>query len=541
MHETFCKIDAKETEIVQLRKTIESLQFDVVSLSSQKDLMEKRMNESSESSTGVVSGLLKKVDTMTTQIRESTAKISSLDQQVSEKNELISSLQTQLHSFQQRLYESESAHVSELAEIQNTMSEESLASNSQITRLEIELSHIRTERELQDARLDAAVKRYETVSVQLQEREDEVRLLQSTMHIDRMSHQNSLAVASQIRVTALTQISRAIQKELSTQFGGLEQRASVKLMDIEAKLSRFQRRVFSFVSTVRVQRKDRAQTQHMQKLLQHHQQELSSSRQTNDDAMSAIRELLEWLRSLRYTGVTDYISVLDNEALFTNGTGGITGVTLSSSKLPNLIRHAKVQLQGVLSAQQELINEQRKSVWEKEMALQETEKKIITAATPSTMPPPRTPNTGASYVFSTDLPGRSMSRERPISVGRGRLTSAASTPMPSARYLKSGTGTGDLGWPEREHERDGSPAAREITRLHTELKNEKARLATLQEQHSDLLSLLAQQELELNAVRDALLTAGGSDAVGRALSKARRTAKSRYGTYVDFREGTNLG
>ena len=61
-------------------------------------------------------------------------------------------------------------------------------------------------------------------------------------------------------------------------------------------------------------------------------------------------------------------------------------------------------------------------------------------------------------------------------------------------------------------------------------------LYLLQEQHNDLLSLLAQEEVELGVFREALGLSAGSAAVRTALLEAQRASVERYGTYVNLRE-----
>ena len=63
----------------------------------------------------------------------------------------------------------------------------------------------------------------------------------------------------------------------------------------------------------------------------------------------------------------------------------------------------------------------------------------------------------------------------------------------------------------------------------------------LQEQHSDLLSLLAQQEVELSVFRSSLESRAGYAAVLGAEDEARKASIERYGSYTDFRqlEGDN--
>jgi chromosome segregation ATPase len=83
-----------------------------------------------------------------------------------------------------------------------------------------------------------------------------------------------------------------------------------------------------------------------------------------------------------------------------------------------------------------------------------------------------------------------------------------------------------------------SPAAKEMSRLHAEISLERRRLHFLQEQHSDLLGLLAQQEVELSVFKDVLEESGGNKAVTYAEEESRRVTIEKYGYYTDFRQCT---
>jgi hypothetical protein len=65
---------------------------------------------------------------------------------------------------------------------------------------------------------------------------------------------------------------------------------------------------------------------------------------------------------------------------------------------------------------------------------------------------------------------------------------------------------------------------------------QRRRLQQLQEQHNDLLSLLAQQDLELSVFRSTLEGKLGPRAVTEAESQAERRCIERYGSYVNTRE-----
>ena len=61
----------------------------------------------------------------------------------------------------------------------------------------------------------------------------------------------------------------------------------------------------------------------------------------------------------------------------------------------------------------------------------------------------------------------------------------------------------------------------------------------LQEQHADLLGLLAQQEVELDVFRNVLEQLVGSDKVQMAEEKSQLMAIKKYGSYTNFRPTFN--
>lgn len=83
-------------------------------------------------------------------------------------------------------------------------------------------------------------------------------------------------------------------------------------------------------------------------------------------------------------------------------------------------------------------------------------------------------------------------------------------------------------------------SSKELDRLHAEILQERRRLYALQEEHTDLLGLLAQQEVELKVFRETLEVEAGEKAVERANEKAQRVAIDLYGTYVSFRANEDL-
>lgn len=58
---------------------------------------------------------------------------------------------------------------------------------------------------------------------------------------------------------------------------------------------------------------------------------------------------------------------------------------------------------------------------------------------------------------------------------------------------------------------------------------------SLQEEHNDLLGLLAQQEVELSVIRDAMERSLGADYLMTVDEEAMRIALDRYGNYINFR------
>ena len=59
---------------------------------------------------------------------------------------------------------------------------------------------------------------------------------------------------------------------------------------------------------------------------------------------------------------------------------------------------------------------------------------------------------------------------------------------------------------------------------------------TLQDTHNDLLSLLAQEELELSCFRRALEKHAGQEAVSSTFVEAEALSVEKYGSYVNLRD-----
>ena len=80
-----------------------------------------------------------------------------------------------------------------------------------------------------------------------------------------------------------------------------------------------------------------------------------------------------------------------------------------------------------------------------------------------------------------------------------------------------------------------SPQAKDMARLHSDMLKKQRMLDELQEEHSDLLSLLAQQELELSVFRNRMLSLSGSSVVSTVEREAREASIEKYGSYTEFR------
>ena len=62
----------------------------------------------------------------------------------------------------------------------------------------------------------------------------------------------------------------------------------------------------------------------------------------------------------------------------------------------------------------------------------------------------------------------------------------------------------------------------------------------LQEQHNDLLGLLAQQEVELHVFRDKIKEIGGRQTYAQCIQETKRLSEKKYGTYVTFRPDDDM-
>jgi chromosome segregation ATPase len=80
-----------------------------------------------------------------------------------------------------------------------------------------------------------------------------------------------------------------------------------------------------------------------------------------------------------------------------------------------------------------------------------------------------------------------------------------------------------------------TPSAKEAARYHAELIRERKRLVVLQEEHADLLGLIAQQEVEISVFREKLHKLLGQD-VETVEREARDNVEKQYGVYTNFRD-----
>ena len=67
--------------------------------------------------------------------------------------------------------------------------------------------------------------------------------------------------------------------------------------------------------------------------------------------------------------------------------------------------------------------------------------------------------------------------------------------------------------------------------------SERRKLQSLRDTHNDLLSLLAQEEVELGVFREMLERYAGEDKVLEALRLAQQSAIDKYGSYVNLHDG----
>lgn len=80
-----------------------------------------------------------------------------------------------------------------------------------------------------------------------------------------------------------------------------------------------------------------------------------------------------------------------------------------------------------------------------------------------------------------------------------------------------------------------TPDGKDMARLHSEIVKERRSFAELKESYSDLLELLAQQELELSVFRGKVSIAMGQKALEDAEDEVRKQAIDKYGSYTNIR------
>ena len=80
---------------------------------------------------------------------------------------------------------------------------------------------------------------------------------------------------------------------------------------------------------------------------------------------------------------------------------------------------------------------------------------------------------------------------------------------------------------------------KEIARLTGEVVSERRKIQSLRDTHNDLLSLLAQEEVELGVFREMLERYAGEEKVFEALRLAQQSAIDTYGSYVNLHDGVD--
>lgn len=66
--------------------------------------------------------------------------------------------------------------------------------------------------------------------------------------------------------------------------------------------------------------------------------------------------------------------------------------------------------------------------------------------------------------------------------------------------------------------------------------SQRKKLVVLQEEHADLLGLIAQQEVELSVFKSKLATILGESTAAQIEMEARDSVEKQYGIYTNFRE-----
>jgi hypothetical protein len=71
--------------------------------------------------------------------------------------------------------------------------------------------------------------------------------------------------------------------------------------------------------------------------------------------------------------------------------------------------------------------------------------------------------------------------------------------------------------------------------VHSQMRTQQKKLLSVQEEHAELLGLLAQQEMELMIFRKILEAANGVKMLKSADKKVKEAVVRRYGAYINYR------
>jgi chromosome segregation ATPase len=139
-------------------------------------------------------------------------------------------------------------------------------------------------------------------------------------------------------------------------------------------------------------------------------------------------------------------------------------------------------------------------------------------------------------------------KEREIKTLEGTLVSVRerAMQMQASSHSQSGPET-PLGVGFPRHVNMGGSDDASLSQLQGEIAKERRKLHSLQQEHADLLGLLAQQELEVSILRKVLEGEAGPQTLQQADEKVRQEAMRKYGAYTDYRgdgddgdDGTDL-
>jgi chromosome segregation ATPase len=139
-------------------------------------------------------------------------------------------------------------------------------------------------------------------------------------------------------------------------------------------------------------------------------------------------------------------------------------------------------------------------------------------------------------------------KEREIKTLEGTLVSVRerAMQMQASSHSQSGPETPlGVGFPRHVNMGGGDDAS--LSQLQGEIAKERRKLHSLQQEHADLLGLLAQQELEVSILRKVLEGEAGPQTLQQADEKVKQEAMRKYGAYTDYRgdgddgdDGTDL-